>query len=50
LGNIGVQIKAFDESTDLKRIRRVIEKSVPVTEYSEAESGAELIERYRKLP
>ena len=50
LGNIAAQLKAFDETMDLKRIRKVIENSIAIAEYSEPEEGTEIIERYQKMP
>ena len=48
LGNIAVQMKAFDKSMDLKKIRQVIKNSIPILEYSEPEEGSELLQRYIK--
>lgn len=49
LGNIAAQMIALDGNMDLKRIRKVIEKSIDIVEYSESDDGSELIERYKKI-
>ncbi|HML36245.1 MAG TPA: rhamnulokinase family protein [Bacillota bacterium] len=50
LGNIATQLKAFDETMDLKKIRKVIEDSIHIVEYSEPKEGAEVIARYKNMP
>ncbi|MPM97424.1 Rhamnulokinase [bioreactor metagenome] len=48
LGNIATQLKAFDESMTLKKIRKIITNSISVKEYT-AEKDSEIVERYRTL-
>jgi len=50
LGNIAAQVKAFDENMDLKKIRKIIENSIEIVEYSESAEGTEMIERYKIMP
>lgn len=48
LGNIATQLKSFDESITLKKIREIIANSITVKEYT-AEKDSDLVERYKKL-
>jgi len=49
LGNIAVQLKYFDESLDLAKIRNIISCSVEMKEYSEPYENSGLVDRYVEL-
>lgn len=49
LGNIAVQLKYFDESLDLAKIRKIISNSIELKEYSESFEDNGLVDRYIKL-